>query len=140
MQGYADDIIEICQTLDLKNVILSGHSVSAMISLLAANTAPHLFDRLVMICPSPRYINDESYTGGFSEADINELIESLDSNYLGWSSAITPVIMGNSDKPELTEELTNSFCQNNPEIAKHFAKVTFLGDNRQDLYQDLSDF
>jgi sigma-B regulation protein RsbQ len=104
-----------------------------MISMLAANTAPHLFDKLVMISPSPRYINDQTYQGGFEEADIQELLESLDSNYLGWSSAITPVIMGNADKPELSEELSNSFCQNNPEIAKHFANVTFLGDSRQDL-------
>ncbi len=133
LQGYADDIIEICESLNLKNVIFIGHSVASMIGLLAANKAPHLFDSLIMVCPSPRYINDETYYGGFEEADIHELLESLDNNYLGWSSAITPVIMGNADKPELTEELANSFCRNNPEIAKHFAKVTFLGDNRQDL-------
>lgn len=133
LQGYADDIIEICESLDLKNVILMGHSVAAMMGLLAANKAPHLFDTLIMVCPSPRYINDENYYGGFDEADIHELLESLESNYLGWSNDITPVIMGNADKPALSEELANSFCQNNPEIAKHFAKVTFLGDNRYDL-------
>lgn len=133
LQGYADDIIEICESLNLKNVILMGHSVASMMGLLAANKAPHLFDTLIMVCPSPRYINDETYYGGFEEADINELLESLESNYLGWSSAIAPVIMGNADKPELSEELANSFCQNNPEIAKHFARVTFLGDNRKDL-------
>ncbi len=133
LQGYADDIIEICESLNLKNVIFIGHSVASMMGLLAANKAPHLFDTLIMVCPSPRYINDEIYHGGFDEADINELLESLDSNYLGWSSAITPVIMGNADKPELREELANSFCQNNPEIAKHFANVTFLGDHRKDL-------
>jgi sigma-B regulation protein RsbQ len=133
LQGYADDIIEICEALNLKNVILIGHSVAAMMGLLAANKAPQLFDALIMIGPSPRYINDEIYHGGFEEADIHELLESLDSNYLGWSSAITPVIMGNPDKPELSEELANSFCRNNPEIAKHFANVTFLGDNRKDL-------
>ena len=86
-----------------------------------------------MICPSPRYINDDNYYGGFSQNDIDNLMENVDSNYLGWSSAITPVIMGNADRPELAEELEHSFCQNNPEIAKHFAKVTFLGDNRSDL-------
>ena len=133
LQGYADDIIEICESLNLKNVIFMGHSVASMIGLLAANKAPNLFDSLIMLCPSPRYINYENYYGGFDEADIRELLESLDSNYLGWSSAITPVIMGNADKPELSEELANSFCQNNPEIAKHFANVTFLGDNRKDL-------
>jgi sigma-B regulation protein RsbQ len=133
LQGYADDIVEICESLKLKNVIFMGHSVASMMGLLAANKAPHLFDALIMVSPSPCYINDETYYGGFEEADINELLESLESNYLGWSSAITPVIMGNPDKPELSEELGNSFCQNNPEIAKHFAKVTFLGDNRKDL-------
>jgi sigma-B regulation protein RsbQ len=110
-----------------------GHSVAAMMGLLAAIKAPHLFDALIMVCPSPRYINDETYHGGFDEADIHELLESLDSNYLGWSSAIAPVIMGNADKPELSEELANSFCRSNPEIAKHFANVTFLGDARHDL-------
>ncbi|MFY7936754.1 MAG: alpha/beta fold hydrolase [Flavobacterium sp.] len=133
LQGYADDIIEICESLNLKNVILLAHSVAAMMGLLAANKAPHLFEKFIMVCPSPRYINDETYYGGFEEADIHDLLESLESNYLGWSKDITPVIMGNADKPELSEELANSFCQNNPEIAKHFAKVTFLGDNRHDL-------
>lgn len=133
LQGYADDIIEICESLNLKNVILMGHSVASMMGLLAANKAPHLFDTLIMIGPSPCYINDENYYGGFDEADIRELLESVESNYLGWSSAIAPVIMGNADQPELTEELANSFCQNNPEVAKQFAKVTFLGDNRHDL-------
>jgi len=133
LQGYADDIIEICESLNLKNVIFLGHSVASMMGLLAANKAPHIFDSLIMVCPSPRYINDETYYGGFDEADINELLESVESNYLGWSSAIAPVIMGNADKPELSEELANSFCQSNPEIAKQFAKVTFLGDNRYDL-------
>ena len=133
LQGYADDIIEICESLNLKNINLIGHSVASMMGLLAANKAPHLFDTLIMVGPSPRYINDETYYGGFDEADINELLESLDSNYLGWSSAITPVITGNADKPELSKELANSFCQSDPEIAKQFANVTFLGDNRKDL-------
>ncbi len=133
LQGYADDLLEICENLKLSDVILVAHSVSTMIGLLAAKKKPDLFKNLVMIGPSPRYINDDEYFGGFSEEDINEMVETLDSNYLGWSSAITPVIMGNPDKPELTEELKNSFCQNDPEIAKHFARVTFLGDNRKDI-------
>lgn len=133
LEGYADDIVEICDALKLKDVCLVGHSVSAMIAVLAALKSPSLFKKLIMICPSPRYINDDDYYGGFSQNDIDELMETLDSNYLGWSSAITPVIMGNADRPELAEELEHSFCQNNPEIAKHFAKVTFLGDNRSDL-------
>lgn len=133
LQGYADDIVEICDALNLKDVCFVGHSVSAMIGVLAALKRPSLFKQLIMICPSPRYINDDHYYGGFSQNDIDELMETLDSNYLGWSSAMAPVIMGNADRPELAEELEQSFCQNNPEIAKHFAKVTFLGDNRSDL-------
>jgi len=110
-----------------------GHSVSAIIGALVALKRPALLTKLVMICPSPRYINDGNYFGGFSQNDIDELMETLDSNYLGWSSTIAPIIMGNPDRPELAAELVHSFCQNNPEIAKHFAKVTFLGDNRKDL-------
>ncbi len=133
LEGYADDIVEICDVLNLKEVNLIGHSVSAMIGVLAALKTPSVFEKLIMIGPSPRYINDADYLGGFSQKDIDELLEILDSNYLGWSSTMAPVIMGNADRPELAEELEHSFCQSNPEIAKHFAKVTFLGDNRSDL-------
>lgn len=133
LQGYAEDVREICDELDLKNVIFVGHSVSATIGLLAAASEPDRFDGLVLIGPSPRYIDDEGYVGGFTQADIEELLDSMDSNYLGWSSAMAPVIMGNDDRPELGEELTNSFCRADPEIAAHFARVTFLSDNREDL-------
>ena len=133
LEGYAADVIEICDALNLKDVYFVGHSVSAMIGLLAAIKRPSLFKKLIMICPSPRYMNDDDYFGGFSQKDINDLMETLDSNYLGWSSAMAPVIMGNADRPKLAAELEESFCQNNPEIASHFAKVTFLGDNRNDL-------
>ena len=133
LQGYADDILEICHVLKLEKTILVGHSVSAMISLLAANANPAIFSHLIMIGPSPCYINKNGYKGGFEQQDIEELIEALESNYLGWSSNMAPVIMGNPDKPDLGEELTNSFCRTNPEIAKHFAKVTFFSDNREDL-------
>jgi sigma-B regulation protein RsbQ len=133
LQGYASDIVEICDVLALPNVTLVGHSVSAMIAVLAAIESPASFSSIIMVCPSPRYINDGDYIGGFTPQDIESLLESLDSNYLGWSSATAPAIMGNSDRPELGEELTESFCRNNPDIAKHFAKVTFLGDNRADL-------
>jgi sigma-B regulation protein RsbQ len=114
-------------------VIFVGHSVSAMIGVLAAQKNPEAFEQLILIGPSPCYINDGDYIGGFSKRDIEELLETLDSNYLGWSSAITPVIMGNADRPELAAELNESFCRTDPEIAKHFAKVTFLSDNRRDL-------
>lgn len=133
LKGYAQDLIEICDELRLENVILTGHSVSSMIGVLAAVERPDLFDKLILIGPSPRYINDGEYFGGFSADDIDELIETLESNYLGWSSFITPVIIGNPDMPEYSEELKNSFCSMNPDIARHFAKMTFLGDNRKDL-------
>lgn len=135
LQGYANDINEICKALELKDVIFVGHSVSAMIGALAALKEPDLYEKLVMVCPSPCYINKEDYVGGFSHQDIEELLESLDSNYLGWSAAMAPVIMGNSECPELAEELANSFCRTNPDIAKHFARTTFLSDNRADLHK-----
>jgi sigma-B regulation protein RsbQ len=133
LEGYADDVLAICRELNLTNVIFVGHSVSAMIGVLAAIKEPERFDRLVLIGPSPRYINDGDYVGGFKREDIEGLLDFLDSNHLGWSSTMAPVIMGNPDRPELGEELTNSFCRTNPEIAKHFARVTFLSDNRADL-------
>jgi len=133
LDGYATDVLEICRALDLTDVVFVGHSVSAMIGALAAVTEPDRFARLVMVGPSPRYINDAEYVGGFEQADIEGLLESLDSNYLGWSSAMAPVIMGNPDRPELGAELTASFCRADPEIAKRFARVTFLSDNRADL-------
>ncbi|HEV2889152.1 MAG TPA: alpha/beta hydrolase [Frankiaceae bacterium] len=133
LRGYADDVVDICRALDLRDVVYVGHSVSAMIGVLAARTAPELFDRLVLVGPSPRYIDADGYVGGFSEDDITELLESLESNYLGWSSAMAPVIMGNADRPELGDELTASFCRTDPAIARRFARVTFLSDNRDDL-------
>jgi sigma-B regulation protein RsbQ len=131
--GYAEDVVEICRELGLTDVVFVGHSVSAMIGVLAAARAPGLFGALVMIGPNPRYVDEGEYTGGFSRADIAGLLESLDSNHLGWSTAMAPVIMGNPDRPELTDELTNSFCRTDPDIARQFARVTFLSDNRADL-------
>ena len=133
LQGYADDVLEICHELDLTDVVFVGHSVSAMIGVLAAVAEPERFGRLVLVGPSPRYIDDEDYTGGFTREDIEGLLESMDSNYLGWSGAMAPVIMGNPDRPELGDELNNSFCRADPEIARHFARVTFTSDNRADL-------
>jgi sigma-B regulation protein RsbQ len=133
LEGYAEDVLEICRELDLNDVVFVGHSVSSMIGVLAAAAEPDRFERLVLIGPSPRYIDDQDYAGGFTREDIDELLASLDSNYLGWSSAMAPVIMGNEDRPALSEELTNSFCRTDPDIAAHFARVTFLSDNRQDL-------
>ncbi|MFW3172045.1 alpha/beta fold hydrolase [Geodermatophilus sp. CPCC 206100] len=133
LRGYAADLVEICRELELTDVVLVAHSVSAMIGVLAAEQAPELFGALVMVGPNPRYVDEEGYTGGFSRADIAGLLEQLDSNHLGWSAALAPVVMGNPDRPELTEELTNSFCRTDPEIARQFARVTFLSDNRTDL-------
>jgi sigma-B regulation protein RsbQ len=133
LRGYASDVLEILRELGLTRVIFVGHSVSSMIGVLAAVEEPERFDKLILVGPSPRYIDDGDYTGGFSREDIDGLLDSLDSNYLGWSSAMAPVIMGNPERPELGAELTNSFCRTNPEIAKHFARVTFLSDNRADL-------
>lgn len=131
--AYAEDVLDICRELDLHDVVFVGHSVSAMIGVLAASREPARFAKLVLVCPSPRYIDEDGYVGGFAEDDIHELLESLESNYLGWSSAMAPAIMGNADRPELGQELTESFCRTDPAIARQFARVTFLSDNRADL-------
>lgn len=133
LQGYADDLLEIVGELGLDDVVFVGHSVAAMIGVRAAVTDPTAFRALALVCPSPRYIDAPGYTGGFSEAEIDGLLDTLDSNYLGWSAAMAPVIMGNADRPELGEELTNSFCRTDPRIAEAFARVTFLSDSRADL-------
>jgi sigma-B regulation protein RsbQ len=133
LSGYAADLVEICRELGLKNAIFVGHSVSAMIGALAVQQAPEIFESLVMVGPSPRYIDDEGYFGGFKQTQIEELLDFLADNHMGWSAAMAPAIMGNPDRPELGEELTNSFCRTAPEIAKAFARVTFTSDNRADL-------
>jgi sigma-B regulation protein RsbQ len=131
--GYAEDVLELCHELELHDVVFVGHSVSAVIGVLAAAKEPARFGKLVLIGPSPRYLDDDGYVGGFSREDIEGLLDSLDSNYLGWAAEFAPVIMGSKQSPELQEELTNSFCRTDPEIARHFARVTFLSDNRDDL-------
>jgi sigma-B regulation protein RsbQ len=133
LDGYATDVLEICDELGLRDVTFVGHSVSAMIGVLAAAARPELFRQLVLVAPSPRYLDDDGYEGGFDRSDIDGLLDSLESNFLGWAGAMAPAIMGNADRPELGEELTNSFCRADPEIARHFARVTFLSDNRDDL-------
>jgi sigma-B regulation protein RsbQ len=133
LAGFADDIVEIGRALDLKDAVFVGHSVSAMIGALATLKAPGMFADLVMVGPSPRYIDDAGYRGGFSRQQIDELLEFLAENHLGWSAAMAPTIMGNADRPELSARLENSFCRTDPEIAREFARVTFLSDNRDDL-------
>lgn len=133
LDGYADDVLDICRELDLRDVVFVGHSVSAMVGVLAAIKDPERFERLVLVAPSPRYINDANYIGGFTQSDINGLLELLDSNYMAWSSMLAPTIMGNPERPELGAELTTSFCRTNPAVARHFARVTFLSDHRAEL-------
>jgi sigma-B regulation protein RsbQ len=135
MDGYVEDVLALLRELDLGPVIFVGHSVSATMGVLAVAREPAAFAGLVLVAPSPCFIDDPAtgYRGGFDAADIDELLEALDANYLGWSGAMAPVIMGNPDRPELAEELTDSFCRTDPEIARVFARVTFLADNRADL-------
>ncbi len=133
LHGYADDILEILADLDLQNVVFVGHSVSAMMGVLAAIREPSRFGALVLVGPSPRYLDDEGYVGGFDAAAIDSLLDSLDANHLGWSAAMAPVIAGNPDRPEVAGELERSFCRTDPAIARDFARVTFLSDNRRDL-------
>ena len=133
LSGYAEDIVEILAELDLYDVIFVGHSVSAMIGVLAEQRAPERFSKMVMVGPSPRYLDDEGYTGGFTREGVDELLSFLEQNHLGWSAAMAPVIMGNGDRPALADELENSFCATDPKIAREFARVTFLSDNRKDL-------
>jgi sigma-B regulation protein RsbQ len=133
LDGYAGDVLEIARELDLTDAVFVGHSVSSMIGVLAAAREPERFTKLVLIGPSPRYIDDEGYVGGFTRGDIEELLESMNANFLGWSSAMAPAIMGNADRPELGEELTESFCRTDPDIAARFARATFMSDNRADL-------
>ena len=134
LDGYATDVLDVIHALDLRNVIFVGHSVSAMVGVLAANREPDRFTRLIMIGPSPRYMNEApDYAGGFERSDIEQLLETMDRNYVGWANFLGPAIMKNSDRPELGEELTQSFCSTDPVIARRFAEATFFSDNRSDL-------
>lgn len=130
LQGHADDMLEVIQAVAEGPAIFVGHSVSAMIGMLADLKQPGLIAAHAMIAPSPSYINQGDYHGGFERADIDSLLQTLEGNYLGWSSNMAPAIMGAAEQPQLAEELTNSFCRTDPDIAKHFARVTFLSDHR----------
>jgi sigma-B regulation protein RsbQ len=133
LRGYAQDVVDVCAALDLRDVIFVGHSVSSMIGVLAAQMAPDRFSRLIMIGPSPRYINAPGYAGGFEQADIEGLLDMMDRNFMGWASTMAPVIMKNPEHPEYTRELEESFCSTDPRMARRFAEATFFGDNREDL-------
>ena len=134
LNGYAQDVLEICAALELKDVIFVGHSVSSMIGVLASSKAPQLFESMIMVGPSPRYINEgSSYVGGFERRDIEGLLEMMDKNFIGWANFLAPAIMKNPEHPELSDELRESFCSTDPVIARQFAEVTFFSDNRRDL-------
>jgi sigma-B regulation protein RsbQ len=134
LEGYADDVLDVVHALDLRDVVFVGHSVSAMVGVLAANREPERFASMILIGPSPRYINDApDYVGGFERSDIEGLLETMDKNYIGWANHLAPAIMGNGERPELGAELTESFCSTDPVIARRFAEATFFSDNRQDL-------
>lgn len=133
LDGYALDVLEILETLNLKDVIFIGHSVACMIGLKAAVTRPEYFTKMIFVAPSPCYMIEESYNGGMERAHLEALFDVMDSNYLGWSSSMAPLIMGNTERPELAEELNANFCATDPDIAREFARVTFLSDNRADL-------
>ncbi len=134
LEGYADDLVEICDALQLRDAVFVGHSVSCMVGLLASIQRPELFARLVLIGPSPCYVNDPpDYMGGFERSDIEDLLGMMEKNFIGWASFFAPTVMGNGDKPELSAELEGSFCSTDPKTALHFARTTFFGDNRTDL-------
>ena len=135
LDGYAEDVLDVVRALDLRDVIFVGHSVSSMVGVLAANAEPDRFERLILVSPSPRYINDDDYVGGFERKDIDGLFEMMDRNFIGWANFMAPAIIRNPDRPELGEELTASFCSTDPVIARRFAEATFLADNREDLPQ-----
>jgi sigma-B regulation protein RsbQ len=133
LNGYASDIVEICQTLELDDIIFVGHSVSAMMGILSAIEEPQLFEKMILIGPSPCYINDGDYVGGFDRADVLTMLAFMEHDYFTWADTFAPLIMGNPETPSLGEELVRSFCNTDSDIAKQFAKVTFLSDNRTDL-------
>jgi sigma-B regulation protein RsbQ len=134
LDGYTQDVLDICAAMDLKDVIFVGHSVSSVIGMLAAIREPERFERLILVSPSPCYINDPpDYVGGFERSDIHGLFEMMEKNYIGWAGVLAPVIMKNLDRPELAGELEESFCSTDPQIARRFAEATFFSDNRSDL-------
>jgi sigma-B regulation protein RsbQ len=133
LDGYAQDIIDICDELSLTDSIFVGHSVSAMIGVLAAIKQPGIFNSMLMVGPSPRYINDSDYFGGFERNDLLGLLDVMDNNFIGWANFLAPVVMKNDDRPELTQELEESFCSTDPIITRRFAEATFFSDNRHDL-------
>ena len=133
LESHAEDVVDLCHELGLEDVVFVGHSVSAMIGALAHLAAPDLFSALVMVGPSARYLDDDSYVGGFAPRDVDDLLELMDSNHLGWQAPLASMLLPDPEHPELTAELEETFCRAQPDIARQFARVTFQGDNRADL-------
>ena len=134
LDGYAQDVLDVCAALDLKEIIFVGHSVSGVVGMLASIREPERFERLVLVGPSPRYLNEPpDYVGGFERSDITSLLDVMEKNYIGWANFLAPVVMKNQERPELTRELEESFCSTDPKIARRFAEATFFSDNRDDL-------
>jgi len=133
LHGYAEDVVEIVEMCATGPTVFIGHSVAAMIGLLATVRAPQRFAAQVMVGPSPCFLNDGDYIGGFNREDMQELLETMEASFLGWSMKVAPMIMGAPNKPDLAQELVRSFARNDPSIARHFARVTFLADHRADL-------
>ena len=133
LRGYAADLLEILRSLDLHDVVFVGHSVSAMIGALAAIEEPERFAKLIMLGPSPRYLNDEGYVGGFERADVDALLDALEVDHVSWAAQMAPALMQNAERPELAVELAESMARTNTKVAQHFARVTFLSDMRRYL-------
>ncbi|WP_334063868.1 alpha/beta fold hydrolase [Alteromonas genovensis] len=131
LSGYAKDVEEICDALSLSNVIFIGHSVSSTIGMHAAIERPDLISKLIMICPSPCFLNlPPDYMGGFEKDDLEELINLMDKNYLGWASYFAPLVVGEGHDESVKQEMEDSFCSTDPSYAKPFAKATFFADDR----------
>ena len=133
LQGHADDLLALIDAHAVGPVVFVGHSVGAMIGMLATIAAPERFVAQIMVSPSACYLNDGDYTGGFTRDDIDELLETMETNFIAWSHSLAPTIMGAPNQPHLASGLTASFCRNDPEIAHHFASVTFRSDHRLDV-------
>ena len=133
LSGYANDLLDICQELNLTHATLIGHSVGAMIGILSAIRQPEHFHKLILIGPSPCYLQQEQYYSSFTYKDVEEMLNYMETDYVNWSVTFAEFIMGSTPYPSLIEEMANSFCNTNPEIAKHFARVSFLSDHRSDL-------
>ncbi|PIL20063.1 hypothetical protein P775_11310 [Puniceibacterium antarcticum] len=133
LHGYADDLIALLDELDPGQVHFVGHSVSAMIGALASLRRPDLFASLIMICPSAFYLNTASYKGGFDKKMLEELIELMDSNYIGWAKVFAPLVVGNQSSPEHVEKFVETLCRTDPEYAGGFARITFFSDCRDEL-------